>query len=225
MKEKKMKTAKWMLLSAFVILGMLPVLWLQQGCKGNYPPVASMLQPPFTPTPTPGPIFMSFDGISSLPSGWVSSIASGTFADPALLLSTGQNQESSCTTSCHSLLAGPIVFSAANQAANIEYSFPAGTAGTYLVGKTISLYYYMDALPSSASYGQIYVQSGAANGYNYKSVGFASMTAGVWTQASIPANQGGVDSTDIWKFGAQIGTGSGSGFNSVNFYVDNVAIQ
>jgi hypothetical protein len=165
---------------------------------------------------------MTFDGIGSVPTGWISALNSGSLTVPSLALSTAQNQENSCSSGCNSLLTGPLVFSAANQSVNIEYDF--ASTGKDLTGKTISLYYYLDAAPSNAPYGQIYIQD--TPNYNYQSVGFSSVINGTWTKVSIPANQGGVNPAKILKFGVQIGTGgTGTTFNTVNFYVDNVTIQ
>jgi hypothetical protein len=209
-------------------VGMASLLWLQQGCTAKYPPVSAFVAPPATSTPTPGPIFMNFDGISSVPAGWISSNNGGTISVPGLVLSAAQNEDTPCTSGCYSLLAGPIVFSAAGQSANIEYDF--ASTGVDLTGRTISLYYYLDVLPSNQPYGQMYAQDDATGGYNYQSLGFAggsfALVAGTWTQASMPATQGGLNPTEIFKIGAQIGTGNGGTvFHTVNFYVDNLAIQ
>jgi hypothetical protein len=193
-----------------------------------------------TSTPTPSgctaaptfsasyPFIWNNDNYCALPSGWSSNNNSGTIAVPALALSSAQNYTVACSSNCGSLLAGPIPFTAANQSANLEYVFPSGTTGTDITGKTISCYYFLDATPSNAGYGQMYIQDSAT--YNYQSLGFGgtyALTTGVWTQISIPANQGGVNPAKVWKFGIQIGTGASavSGFQSVNLYIDDMTIQ
>jgi hypothetical protein len=228
MNKGKTKTAKWIFFSVILTLGLMPFLWLQQGCTGNYPPITAFVPPPFTPTFTPTPEIITFNGISSVPPGWSAALNSGTLTVPGLVLSTAQNQESSCSSSCNSLLTGPLVFSATGQSVNIEFDYPSNTD---LTGRTISLYYYLDALPSNQPYGQMYVQDGGP-GYAYGSLGFAggtfALTAGAWTQASIQSTQSSVNPAQILKFGAQIGTGTGAGvntFHTVNFYVDHVIIQ
>jgi len=195
-----------------------------------------------TPTPTPAgcvaaptfnstyPFIWNNDNYCTLPSGWSSNNNSGTIVVPSLLLSTLQNHTIGCSSTCGSLLMGPIPFTAANQVANVEYVFPNTTGGTDITGKTISAWYYLDAAPSNAGYGQMYIQDGVIGGYNYQSLGFGgtyALTIGAWTQISIPANQGGVDPTGVWKFGIQIGTGASaiSGFQNVNLYVDDMTIQ
>ncbi len=219
-------TKKWILFSIFFIAGMISLLSLQQGCTANYPPISSFIPTPAPPTPTPGPVTMTFDGITLVPTGWISAVNSGTLTVPGLVLSSAENEDS-CSSECNSLLAGPIVFSASGQSVNIEYDYP--TAGMDLSGKTISLYYYLSALPSNVPYGQMYVQD---TSYNYESLGFAggsfALTMGAWTKASIPANEGGANSASILKFGAQIGTGTSSGVNTfftVNYYIDYVTIE
>jgi hypothetical protein len=197
-----------------------------------------------TPTPTPAgcvpaPVFNSTypftwnnDNYCTVPLGWSSNNNGGSIIVPSLLLSTAQNYTVGCSGTCDSLLMGPIPFTAANQSANVEYVFPNGTTGTDITGKTFSAWYYLDAAPSNAGYGVLYVQDGA-NGvspYDYQNYGFGgtyALTIGAWTQISIPANLGGVDPTNIWKLGIQIGTGGSatSGFQNVNFYVDDMTIQ
>jgi hypothetical protein len=183
--------------------------------------------PSFTPTSTPGPVTFTFDGINVVPAGWVSVVNSGIITVPALMLSSAQNEESSCASECYSLWAGPITFSATGQSADIQYDY--SSPGLNWTGKTISLYYYLDALPSNIPYGEMYVQD---TNYDFASLGFGggsyALTAGAWTKVSIPANQGGVDSAKILDFGAQIGTGNSSGantFNTVNYYIDYVTVQ
>ena len=195
-----------------------------------------------TPTPTPAgcvsaptfnsiyPFIWNNDNYCTVPSGWSSNNNSGTIIVPSLLLSILQNHTIGCSGTCDSLLMGPIPFTAANQVANAEYVFPNGTGGTDITGKTISAWYYLDATPSNAGYGQMYIQDGSIGSYNYQSLGFGgtyALVTGVWTQVSIPANQGGVDPTGLWKLGIQIGTGASavSGFQSVNLYVDDMTIQ
>src|ERR1700690_2480121 len=193
MNKGKMKTAKWVFFSMVLTLGMMPLLWLQQGCTGNYPPVTAYAHLPFTPTSTPTPIIITFDGMgSTVPSGWQSNNNAGTISIPALVMSSAQNQESSCSSGCYSLLAGPISFFAPNQAANIEYDF--STATNLPATSTISFYYYVDLPPSNQPYGQMYVQSGGT----YGSSGF-SLATGAWTQVSVPVTQSGVDHTAVTK--------------------------
>lgn len=194
--------------------------------------------PTATPTPsgcTTAPTFNSTypfiwnnDNYCAVPTGWSTNNNSGTITVPGLALSSAQNYTVACSSNCGSLLAGPIPFTAANQSANVEYVFPSGTTGTDITGKTISAYYYLDATPSNAGYGQMYIQDSAT--YDYQSLGFGgtyALTTGAWTQISIPANQGGVNPAKIWKFGIQIGTGASatSGFQNVNLYIDDMTIQ
>ncbi len=227
MNQIKVKTPRWFLFSALFTMSVMSILWLQQGCTANYPPITAFVATPAPPTPTPGPVTVTFDGISLVPTGWIDAVNSGTLTLPGLVLSAAENEDTSCSSNCNSLLAGPIVFSAAGQSVNIEYDY--SSTGMNLSGKTISLYYYLDALPSNVPYGQMYVQD---TNYNYQSLGFAggsfALTKGAWTQASIPANQGGANSSAILKFGAQIGTGTSSGVNTfytVNYYIDYVTIE
>jgi hypothetical protein len=227
MDKGKMKKQKWVLFSTLFIVGMMPLLCFQQGCTANYPPISSFVATPAPPTPTPGPVTITFDGITVPPAGWIAAVNSGAIIVPALAVTAfyDQNQDSSCTSGCKSLWTGPIIFSAANQSVNIEYDY--SSAGMDWSGKTISLYYYIDAKPSNQPYGQMYVQD---TNYVYGSLGFAggsfALTSGAWTQVSIPANQSGVNSSKILKFGAQIGTGSGgTSFNTMNYCIDYVTIQ
>jgi hypothetical protein len=193
------------------------------------PPTATPTGCVPAPTFTPAyPFTWNNDAYCTLPAGWSTNDNSTGISVPGLALSTAQNYTPACSTGCGSLLAGPIPFTAANQAANVEYVFPNGTTGTDITGKTISAYYYLDVTPSNGGYGQVYIQTGANSlpTYNYQSTLFTLVT-GAWTQVSIPANQGGVDPANIWKFGFQIGSGSGatSGFQNVNFYIDDITIQ
>ncbi len=176
----------------------------------------------------------NFNGLSSVPSGWSSNNNGGpaTFVVPAVQFSSAEYY-GTCSSGCQSLWI-EVPFAAASQEANIQYAFTSNPSGycTNLTGDTISLYYYLDAAPSSGAYGQMFIQGGAADSYDYQSYGFQgtyALTIGAWTQVSIPANEGGVNPSDIWQFGVQIGTGTGSNSgtddSTVNFYIDEVSIQ
>jgi hypothetical protein len=193
--------------------------------------------PTITSTPSGPSVFQNFDASGSVPTGWVSNNNSTTgLTVPGLAISTAQFHSSPNSAWIQ------IPFTAANQAANIQYSYttnPGVSANcANLTGKTISFYYYVDVAPSGGAYGTLWVQDGGtpmspATAYDYQSYGFAggtyALTIGAWTQTSMPANQGGVDPADVWQFGIQIGTGTGanSGNNdaTVNFYIDDVTIQ
>lgn len=196
-----------------------------------------------TPTPTPSgctaaptfnstyPFVWNNDNYCTAPSGWSTNNNGGSLTVPALMLSTAMNNTSACSSGCGSLLAASIPFTAANQAINIEYVFPNGNSGTDITGKSISAYYYVDVAPADNSYGQLYVQDGPTGGYAYGSLGFGggtyALTIGAWTQVTIPANQGGVDPSQVLKFGFQIGAGgtATTNFQNVNFYLDDITIQ
>jgi hypothetical protein len=204
------------------------------------PTSSPTLTPTSTITSTPsGPsVFQNFDGSSSVPTGWSSNNNNEgtTITVPALAISTAQFHSSPNSAWIQ------IPFTIAGESANIQYAYTSnpGVAANCanLTGKTISFYYYVDVAPSAGAYGTVWVQDGGtpvspATAYDYQSYGFAGGTyavaIGAWTQASIPANQGGVDPSDIWQFGIQIGTGTGTGSGTsdatVNFYIDDVTIQ
>ncbi|HUO58413.1 MAG TPA: hypothetical protein VMV05_09600 [bacterium] len=175
---------------------------------------------------------VDFEGSSSVPSGWFSSGESGFAAFSALAISTVQNHTISGTNA----LQASITFSGANQAADFGFQFntnPGGVSNTNLTGLTISLWFYIDQAPGltagSANTGiyQFWIQDGAPS-YNWQSNNFswASPPVGTWTQISIPANQGGIDPSDVWKFGLQLGTGSQAATGqTVNLYIDDISIQ
>lgn len=197
--------------------------------------------PTDTPTNTPGPLFSpvtwTFDDAGSTPTpavtGWSSNNNGGSIAVPAPGLSSLFNQESGCSSGCNSLWL-QVPFTAANQTANLEYAFGSdpNSGVVNLTGMTISLYYYLDGAPADQSFGQLYIQGGAADTYWLQSHAFSggtgTLVTGAWTQETIPASIiSPYNPAYIWKFGVQIGTSNtaSSNFQNVNLYIDNVVIQ
>ncbi len=158
-----------------------------------------------------------------MPAGWASGNGSTVpLAVPALSISTAEAYSGSNSAWIQ------IPFGAAGQAANIQYDFgdPSDLdENTNLTGETISLYYYVDANPSNEGNGQLFVQEGGPS-FNWQGLAFSALTIGAWTQVSIPANQGGVDPSNIWQFGIQLYAGNTStSWSTVNLYIDNVIVQ
>lgn len=65
-KRTKKNFARLSLFSGLFLIGLLPVLWSQQGCKGNYPTLTSMVATAtYTITPIPTPAYPTCTNVST----------------------------------------------------------------------------------------------------------------------------------------------------------------
>jgi len=192
-----------------IIVGAGPVVTVTGSATPNSTPNTS---------PTPIPTVQTFapEGFEggSLPAGW----SSGSVGATATSLSLSGAQ---FHTGIHSALT-TFIFSGSAQSGQAALHFnPAAN----FTGKTLSLWYFIDQLPAGSGNNlQIFVDTLPGN-----SGQFMSLVVGAWTEATftLVTGSGDFDPTAVSAVGLSLSTSDTAigPFNTVNFYIDDVAIQ
>ncbi len=213
MSKRKMKTSKWVFFSAFLMLGMMSFSWLQQGCTGNYPPIAAFVPPPFTATPTPTPFNNTYNFENNTAQGWTAT--GGNIPGVVMTLAApGDITPLYCLN-----LYAP--FTANNTSAGIVHTFPS----IDLTGGGIQCEMWIDAGTVVGGFpgGQIFPSDGTNVSYSY----YANLTQGAWTALSLsfPTSiYGGVNMSKVTSIIIQAATGGSGTVIPGNVKIDDIHI-